>query len=201
MGDVPEAAGDGGGGEDETQFVDVALELAEIVAVVALAALVVDDEDGAVGAADDAVGAAVLDVVIRGGIADVGDGAFAIDLVGRVEPSSHTGSRVEDGATDVLVDIVDAATIVGVVGDDATVERLGDDTVHIVMVADAAQDAVQPDAGFGTGAGGLINPDGQLGGDVGHSIARDTALEGIDLLGGAFGVNLASRRDDAVLIP
>ena len=61
---VPDAAGDGGVGEDAAEPVDIAVEFAEVLFVVAFAALVIDDEDLAVGAADDAVGSQVFDAVI-----------------------------------------------------------------------------------------------------------------------------------------
>ena len=58
VGDVPEAADDGGAGEDGAEFGHVAVQLAQVALVVALAALVVDDDDRAVGTADDAQGIA-----------------------------------------------------------------------------------------------------------------------------------------------
>ena len=61
MGDVPNAASDGCIGIDGAQFGDVLPYLAAVLLVAALAALIVDDEHGAVRAADDAVGAQVLD--------------------------------------------------------------------------------------------------------------------------------------------
>ena len=62
--DVPNAASDGCIGIDGAQFGHVLPYLAAVLLVAALTALVVDDEQGAVGAADDAVGAQVLDAVV-----------------------------------------------------------------------------------------------------------------------------------------
>ena len=50
VGDVPDAAGDGGIGEYEVEFVDVALDLAAVLLVATFAALVVDDEHSAIWA-------------------------------------------------------------------------------------------------------------------------------------------------------
>ena len=54
--DVPDVAMDWSAGEDAAEFFHIAVQLAPVALVVALAALVVDDEDVAVGAANDAVG-------------------------------------------------------------------------------------------------------------------------------------------------
>ena len=64
VGDVPNAASDGCIWIDGAQFGNVLAYLIAVLLVAALAALVVDDEQGAVGAADDAVGAQVLDAIV-----------------------------------------------------------------------------------------------------------------------------------------
>ena len=140
MGDVPDAAGDGGVGEDEAEFVDVALDLAAVLLVAALAALVVDNEHGAVGAAHDAVGAQVLDaIVIPQRCGGHGDGTLTIYFVSRVKPCSDTACLVHDGTADMGVKVVDVARIVGVIGDDSMLDGLGNNTVQITAVTDAAE--------------------------------------------------------------
>ena len=140
VGDVPDAAGDGGIGEDEAEFVDVTLNLAAVLLVTALAALVIDDEHGAVGAAHDAVGAQVLDsVVVPQRCGGHGDGALAIDFVSRIKPGGDTASLVHDGTADMGVEAIDVARIVGVVGYDSMLDRLGDDTVQITAVTNVAE--------------------------------------------------------------
>ena len=140
VGDVPDAAGDGGIGEDEAEFVDVALDLAAVLLVTALTAFVVDDEHGAVWAAHDTVGAQVLDsVVVPQRCGGHGDGALTIDFVSRVKPSGDTASLVHDGTANMGVEAIDVARIVGVVGDDSMLDRLGDNTVQITAVTNAAE--------------------------------------------------------------
>ena len=64
VGNVPDASRYAGAGEEGPQLVDVAQHLTAVTLIVALTALVVNDNYLAVGAADDAIGAQVLDAVL-----------------------------------------------------------------------------------------------------------------------------------------
>ena len=154
------------------QLVHVPFHLGAVLLVVALAGLVVDDQQAAVGAAHDAVGTQVLDAVFGLGVG-CGDGAFAIDLVGGVKPGRNAASLVHDGVAHVSIDTGQAAQVVLVVVDGALFQALCNDAFHVVAVADAAQQAVEPDAGIDVRAGDVFAPDAQFGGYVAHGVTRD----------------------------
>lgn len=154
VGDVPDAAGDGDSGEDESEFADVLLHLAAVGLVAALAALVVDDEHGAVRAANDAVRAQVVDVVndrfpcflqflLLFLAHAAGDGALAVDPVSGVKPSGDTASWIHDVTADVGVDALDAAGIIGVAGDGSMLDSLGDNALKVIATTDAAKHRVE----------------------------------------------------------
>ena len=105
--DVPDATGNGGVREDKTQFVNVTVHLTYVALVVSLAALVIDDEQSAVGAAYDAVRPQILDAVLvpkRSGCRC--DGPLTINLVIGVEPSGDRAAQVKNGTADVSLDIL-----------------------------------------------------------------------------------------------
>ena len=126
-----------------TQLVDVALHFVAIALVFALAALVVDDQQAAVGTAHNAVGTQVLDSVL-GLFRGCGDRTLAIHFVGGVKPYSDTALRVHDGAAHVFIDIGQTARVIVIVGDDAVFDAVVDGGIHVVAVRNAAHQAVEP---------------------------------------------------------